>query len=222
MQQRNSSEQSKKRRRFDTRSAIALVGAVVLFYGAHIVVGELDKQEAAKVAATQTSTQAEVLAVKPTPVADKPIVEPETEEAEAVMIFDVPLDAELQLFIIQACEEHHIEPAIIMAMIQNESSFRANVIGDSGNAFGLMQVWPKWHQERMNRLGVTDLLDPRQNVAVGMDYLFELLDRGNGLEWALMAYAAGPTGANSGIGSSYASRILTNSEILKEGMIVCD
>lgn len=210
----------KRKKKFvlmDTRSAVAAVATATILVLVCFAADAMDKAEAKTLAEIEAAKQQVVVqAVKPTPEAIKPTEEP---EAETVMIFDVPLDVELQLFIIQSCEEHHIAPAIVIAMIQNESCFQSDVIGDSGNAFGLMQVWPKWHQERMDRLGVTDLLDPRQNVAVGMDYLFELLDRGNGLEWALMAYAAGPTGANSGIGSSYAARILANSEIMKEGMI---
>ena len=36
--------------------------------------------------------------------------------AEPVTLYDVPLDKELQLHIIQTCEEHRIDPAIVMAM----------------------------------------------------------------------------------------------------------
>ena len=97
--------------------------------------------------------------------------------------------------------------------------FDADVIGDNGDAFGLMQVQPKWHRERMDKLGVTDLLDPYQNVTVALDYLVELLGRDKGLEWALAAYNAGATGANKGYGATYANAVLANSEILKEGMI---
>lgn len=151
------------------------------------------------------------------PEADKPIVEP---EVETVMLWDVPLEEDLQLFIIQSCEDHHIDPAIVIAVIERESSYRASVIGDNGEAFGLMQVWPKWHQDRMDKLGVTDILDPFQNVTVGMDYLFELLDEGKGLEWALAAYNQGPDEADLGLGFGYAAEVLTIKENLKERMIV--
>lgn len=139
--------------------------------------------------------------------------EPVPEENMAT-IFDVPLDTELQLFIVQLCEDHHIEPSIVIAMIQRESTYKADVIGDNGEAFGLMQVQPKWHQERMDKLGVTDLLDPYQNVIVGVDYLAEMIDKGNGLEWALMAYNAGATGANKGCGSTYAADVFEINESL--------
>jgi hypothetical protein len=159
--------------------------------------------------------------VEPEPVAEVvPEVEAEAEvEVEIVSIYDVPLDLELQLFIVRLCEEHHIDASVVMAMIDRESDFNADAVGDNGDALGLMQVQSKWHRERMDKLGVTDLLDPYQNVTVGIDYLAEMLGRDRGLEWALAAYNAGATGANKGYGANYANAVLTNSEILKEGMI---
>ena len=111
---------------------------------------------------------------------------------EPVMMYDVPLDKELQLHIIRTCEEYHIDPAIVMAMIWRESGFRADAVGDDGNAFGLMQIWPYWHSGRMERLGCTDLLDPYQNVVVGINYLAESIDRYDGdVAKGLVAYNQG-------------------------------
>lgn len=141
--------------------------------------------------------------------------------------FSVPLDYELQSFIIQLCEEHHIDPAVVIAMIDAESGFNASAIGDSGYAFGLMQIQQRWHLDRMDKLGVSNLLDPFQNVAVGIDYLAELIDYYNGnLEKALIAYNAGQLGAYNlyfcqGIYSNqYSSKILGNIENLTEGMVL--
>lgn len=148
---------------------------------------------------------------------------PATSVNEIKAVYNVPLNHELQLFIIQICEEHHIDPAIVIAMIDSESEFDSDAIGDSGAAFGLMQVQPKWHGERMDRLGVTDLLDPYQNVTVGIDYFAELLALNRGIEWALMCYNGGFPYANEhsrlGIISDYASEVLGSIEKLTEGMI---
>ena len=111
---------------------------------------------------------------------------------EPVLVYDVPLDMELQLHIIQTCEEYHIDPAIVMAMIWKESRFNADSVGDGGNSFGLMQIQPRWHSGRMERLGCTDLLDPYQNVVVGIDYLAESIERYDGdVAKALVAYNQG-------------------------------
>ena len=177
--------------------------------------GAMDRHEAER---QEETAQQQIQVVEPAPEVDEPVAEPET---ETVMLWDVPMDAELQLFIIQSCEDHHIDPAIVIAVIERESSYRASVIGDNGEAFGLMQVWPKWHQDRMDKLGANDLLDPYQNVTVGMDYLFELLDEGKGLEWALAAYNQGPDEADLGLGFGYAAEVLTIKENLKERVIEC-
>ena len=67
---------------------------------------------------------------------------------------------------------------------------------DGGQSFGLMQIQPQWHRERMRDLGVTDLLDPAQNIRVGIDYLSELLSLGKGEEYAVMFYNGGEIHAN--------------------------
>lgn len=154
--------------------------------------------------------------------AEASIPEAKVVQLSTVSIYPVPLDTELQLFIVQLCEDHHIDPAIVFAMIDRESDFNADATGDGGKSFGLMQIQKRWHLERMEDLGCTDLLDPYQNVTVGIDYLAECLDKGKGTEWALMAYNGGASYANSmaqkGIVSNYASEVLTSSKKLKEGV----
>ena len=142
----------------------------------------------------------------------------EAEHAEAMAFFPVPLDHEIQAFVIRSCEDLNIDPAVIIAMIDQESDFREDCVGDNGEAVGLMQIQQKLHQERMDKLGVTDLMNPLQNVAVGIDYLAELIDKGNGLEWAVAAFNAGATGASNGIGFGYAAEVLANSESLTKGL----
>lgn len=212
MQQQNSLKQFRKRRRRIRRlvrlakritAVVILVAAVSVFH---------DKQSArikAEAPVIPTKTDSQIVFC---------IAEAQ-ESAEAVSyVFPVPLDEETQISIIQVCEVYHIEPAVVMAMIARESSFIADAIGDNGEAFGLLQVQPKWHYERMDKLGVTDLCDPLQNAAVAVDYLAELIDRGNGIEWALRAYNAGATGAKNGLGCDYATEVLENSELLKAGV----
>ena len=115
-----------------------------------------------------------------------------TAEPVIKFYYDVPLDYELQDFITQICEEHHIDPAVVIAMIKRESGFQADAIGDGGNSLGLMQIQPYWHKARMDRLGCTDLLDPYQNVTVGVDLLAYLIDSyGGDVGKALTAYNQG-------------------------------
>lgn len=131
---------------------------------------------------------------------------------EEVKFYNVPLDEELQLHIFAECEKFNISPAIVIAMIERESSYKANEIGDNGNSLGLMQIQPRWNEERMKQLGCTDLLDPFQNVTVGIDILAELIEENPDVYWVLMAYNGGQAYAtrniNKGIYSDYAIEVV--------------
>lgn len=160
------------------------------------------------------------------PAADTRIIQEEPCSLMVDTFYPVPLDIELQAHITNECSAYDIDPAIIFAMIDKESDFDSEAVGDGGASFGLMQIKQKWHQERMDRLAVTDLLNPYQNVVVAIDYLGELLNRHDGnMEMALMSYNAGQTGAykqwfSKGIYSNgYSQEVLEKSKILTEGMM---
>lgn len=148
-------------------------------------------------------------------VEEEPVIEAEPEEEEIMRYFDVPLDEDLQDHIFALCEERGFDPAIVVAMIERESDFNPSNMGDGGNSYGLMQIQSRWHQSRMDKLGCGNLLDPYQNITVGLDYLVELSEAGKGIEWVLMAYNGGPSYANRKAGngeiSGYASWVLEKS-----------
>ena len=138
--------------------------------------------------------------------------EPVRVQAEVVTTWNVPLETDLQLYIASLCAGYHIEPALVLAMIEVESQYNVLAVGDNGNSKGAMQIQKRWHEERMDKLGVYDLLDPYQNVQVGIDYIAEQLGQGKGVEWALTAYNGGNARANriaeyGGI-SEYAYKVL--------------
>lgn len=127
--------------------------------------------------------------------------------------YDVPLDADLQEHIVQTAKSYGLEPELVFAVIKRESNYNIDAIGDSGEAFGLMQVQEKWHKARMEKLDCTDLLDPYQNVIVGTDYLAECVREFKTTEDALTVYNAGATGAyklyfSKGIASPYALDVM--------------
>lgn len=111
-------------------------------------------------------------------------------------------------FIDEIAEMYGIDDDIIRAVIEIESHGDANAIGDNGNSFGLMQIQPQWHRERIDRLNVTDLLNPYQNVLVGTDILAELYKTYGSWERALTAYNAGDPDADT----DYAERVLQEVE----------
>lgn len=136
--------------------------------------------------------------------------------------YAVPLEADLQEHIIRESNARRIDPSVVFAVIQIESRYDIDAMGDSGKAYGLMQIQQRWHRERMAELGVTDLLDPYQNVSVGIDYLSECIER-NGLEKGLMVYNAGQQGAQRmwfqyGVYTNeYSRKVLEAAQIIAEG-----
>ena len=136
----------------------------------------------------------------------------------AIVYFDVPMSKALQDHIFELCAAVGLEPEIVVAVIARESMFDSDAIGDSGRAFGLMQIHPRWHAERMAELGCTDLLNPFENVTVGIDILAELLAESGSIEWVLMAYNGGQDYADAltaeGRISEYASDVLDGAEEL--------
>lgn len=133
--------------------------------------------------------------------------------------FDIPLDKDLQDYIWAVCDEYHVDRTLVYAIIQRESNFNPKLIGDDGDSYGLMQVQYKWHEERMDLFNCRDLLDPYQNVRVGVDYLAELLSTGKSIHWVLMAYNGGRDYAtemeSEGLISIYTQDVLKNKSELR-------
>lgn len=166
---------------------------------------------------TPTPVPTPIPTPEPTPV---PVVEPVIETVETPIAItlefnpvrdDIPLNAETQRLLYQACTETGVQYELALAVVRQETSFR-NINGDNGNSIGYMQVQPRWHGDRMERLGVTDLTDPYSNFLVGCDYLAEVIGKDKGVEWALMAYNGGQSYANklakAGKVSKYATNVL--------------
>ena len=108
------------------------------------------------------------------------------------ILADRPLDeggpAEYKVHITAASKKYMVDPALIEAIIQVESSFRHDAVSSSG-ATGLMQLMPGTASD----LDVTDRYSPRQNIHGGVRYLSELMKRfNNDLFMVIAAYNAGP------------------------------
>lgn len=132
---------------------------------------------------------------------------------------DIPLSKDLQIWLFEYCEEKQINPYLICAMCERESQYNTNAIGDNGNSIGLLQIQPRWHSERMNKLNCHNLLDEKQNLIVGIDILLDLFSINENVEWVLMAYNGGSDYANqkyyNGIITEYTNYIMTRMEELE-------
>ena len=92
-------------------------------------------------------------------------------------------------------QNYRLDPALVAAVIYQESKFQADVESSSG-AIGLMQLLPDTAKGIAihtggNRFRVQDLYTPEINVRYGSWYLRHLLDKYGDERTALAAYNAG-------------------------------
>ena len=117
---------------------------------------------------------------------------------------------------VKYANEYCICPELVMAIIERESTGNPNAA--NGDCKGLMQISEKWHVDRMEMLGVTDIYDTVGNIQVGVDYLSELFLKYEDVATVLMVYH-GEKGAvekaRRGEISDYAKGILERSQELE-------
>ena len=143
----------------------------------------------------------------------------QTESKEMPISADVKVihkadDPDIPDVIEEACitygKQYGISTEFLEALIWQESRYIADVVSDDGNCIGLCQINQKCHKKRMKRLGVTDLTDERQNIAVACDYLAELFAKSDDPEVVLNWY----NGTDRKT-SKYSRAIILKSEELK-------
>lgn len=138
-------------------------------------------------------------------------------EIDTSNIKETYLSKEIQNYCIEIGNMYKICPEFIMAIIESESS--GNQYAVNGGCKGLMQIYEKYHLERIKRLGVTDIFDIRGNILVGVDYLSELFGKYEDPAMVLMVYN-GDSSAwiywnSGGAISIYANKILKRSADLE-------
>lgn len=144
------------------------------------------KAELPEAAKTQT-TEAEKSAELAKPEADK------SAESTLLAVKKATLGAlstgspAIDGYIEEFCELYGVDPLLIYAQMNQESSFNSRATSGKG-ASGYMQLMP----DTARRFGVKNIYNPKQNIQAGVKYMRWLLDKfGGDKRLALAGYNAG-------------------------------
>ena len=132
------------------------------------------------------------------------------EDVEDVVFYELPEEykekgyfpKKMQIYTRCLCKQNDVPYALVLAIIEHESGYVYDKTGDGGESKGYMQIYGKKHTDRMKRLGCTDLMNPYQNVSVGIDFLSYLLKKYGTVQDALAAYNYGEKGAREHLWSN--------------------
>lgn len=152
------------------------------------------------------------------------------EDVEDFVFYELPEEyaekgyfpEKMQIYTRCLCKQNDVPYALVLAIIEHESGYVFNKTGDGGESKGYMQIYEKWHTDRMERLGCTDLMNPYQNVRVGIDFLSYLLKKYGTVQDALAAYNYGEKGAREHLWSkgiyvySYNEKIMNRATEIEE------
>ncbi|MBQ8331091.1 MAG: lytic transglycosylase domain-containing protein [Clostridia bacterium] len=123
------------------------------------------------------------------------VVEEPIEECEPDrQYYDIPLSTELQDYIFDITEYYDVPAEVVIAIIQQESSYRPAVEGQAGE-LGYMQIHPINFERLSETLHITDFTDPKQNIHCGVFLLSELFEKYDTTTEVLMCYNCGERGA---------------------------
>lgn len=148
-----------------------------------------------------------------------PAAEPDNPQHRTLAVYlsrryKVALDATEQLVgaAHEAGSRLGIDPLVILAVMAVESRF--NPIAESVmGAKGLMQVIPKFHQDKLDEHGGEDsVFEPMTNILVGTRILKDAMRRGGGLIPGLQLYA----GAFGDDGQQYAQKVMAEKERMQQ------
>jgi soluble lytic murein transglycosylase-like protein len=139
----------------------------------------------------------------------KPEATPRPEQLATVVArrYRVAQDAALEVVgaAFREGKRYGLDPMLILAVIAVESRFNPVAESEQG-AMGLMQVVPRFHPEKIAALGVSSVLLPDANIALGARILKDAIRRGGSdVATGLQLY----NGAVDDETQAYANRVLT-------------
>lgn len=134
--------------------------------------------------------------------------------------YNVPLSYSLQNYMRERCEAYGIDMKLALAVIKTESGFYSKAISETHD-YGLMQINYDNHAWLSEMLGITNLMDDKQNIEAGLYLLHNAFLNADTVEKALMVYNMGLGAAmecwEQGVNETvYSSVVLENYKTIEE------
>lgn len=128
------------------------------------------------------------------------------------------LDVKYQDYLYEMCVKYGIPEhyTLLLAQMYHESGFDANAIS-STNDYGLMQINIYNHEWLKEKLGISDFLDPYDNIEAGVFMMSQFLKKYDDVQKALVCYNRGEGAVKKGTYStSYSEGVLYDMTLLVE------
>ena len=111
--------------------------------------------------------------------------------------YDIPLTQDIQEYLFKICNEYSVPIPLLLAVIETESGFNIDSISSTDD-YGLCQINIINHEHLSEVLGITNIMDPKQNILCSVYILSGHLNYTNGdIQLALMCYNCGQGGAQN-------------------------
>jgi len=140
-------------------------------------------------------------------------------------IYNIPLSEALQRYTYKTCEDYGIQDhyGLVLAIMWQESHYVPNLVSPS-NDWGLMQINKCNHYSLSKLLGITDFLDPEQNILGGVYIISTYLVKYD-YNKSLMCYNQGDASAQhswaaGAYSSTYSREVLAKLELLKQNKYI--
>ena len=117
-------------------------------------------------------------------------------EAETFEPLECDLPVNLQEYTYYICQHSGVDFALVMAVMYTESGFDPEAVSATGDC-GLMQINEINLAELTDKLMITDITDPYQNIRSGIYLLEQYTKKYKDAERVLMAYNMGDYGSSS-------------------------
>jgi soluble lytic murein transglycosylase-like protein len=97
-----------------------------------------------------------------------------------------------------AAQASGIDPTLVLAIAAVESKFKPGAVNPATGAKGLMQIMPRWHQDKIHGIGgEPSLMLIAPNISVGAAIMAEYLDAEDGDIQDALGHYLGTAGADT-------------------------